>query len=107
MNEIEMYYQSMQAMEENFNNTFELNRKVLNFNLRYDLNEIILHHYLISEMKRQYSIEIEMTLREIELRTGLTFHQVRTSVNKLEELGIIEVVKGGGRTPNIYKYITN
>ena len=49
----------------------------------------------------------EATLREIELRTGLGFQQVRTSINKLEKLGILEIRRGGGRTPSIYKYITN
>lgn len=107
MNELEMYHQSMKALESDFYNRFRLNKKVLDFNLRYDLNEIILHHYFISEMKRKYSLEIEATLREIELRTGLSFHQVRASINKLEKLGVFEVTKGGGRTPNIYKYITD
>lgn len=92
-------------IESEFYKKFKINKKVLNFDVRDDLNEIIVHHYFISQMRKNYSFEIEVTLREIELRTGLGFQQVRTSINKLEKLGILEIRKGGGRTPSIYKYI--
>ena len=99
---LDKYYKKM---EFEFYKKFKINKKVLDFDVRDDLNEIIIHHYFISQMMESYSFEIEATLREIELRTGLGFQQVRTSINKLEKLGIFEIRKGGGRTPSIYKYI--
>ena len=98
------YYKKM---ENEFYNKFKINRKVLNFNVRENINEIIVHHYFISQMKRHYSLELEFTLREVELRTGLSFQKVRTAINKLEKLGILEIEKGWGRTPSIYKYIAD
>lgn len=83
-----------------------INSKVLEFDINDNLNEIILHHCLIKEMYRSCSLEVSMTFKEIENKTKLSFQQVRTSINKLEEKGIIEIEKGHGKKSNIYKYIT-
>ena len=103
----EHYKKYCEEMEIEFYKKFKINKKVLDFDVKDDLNEIIVHHYFISRMKKNFSFEIEATLREIELRTGLGFQQVRTSINKLEKLLILEINRCGFRTPSIYKYITN
>ena len=91
--------------QETFRSNFVININVLEFDINDNLNEIILHHYLIKEMYMKCSFEISRTLKEIEKKTKLSFQQVRTSINKLEEKGIIEIEKGHGKKPNIYKYV--
>lgn len=88
----------------------KINNKILDFNEKYDLNVVIVHHYFIREFARLKDWgfdEIEITLRELEKKIGLSIRQIRSAIDKLEEAKIIEVRKGGGKKPNIYKYITD
>lgn len=94
-----------QIEQERFRNNFRVNTKVLELDLHFNLNEIIVHHYLINEMYKKSTLEVEATLKDIESKTKLSLQQVRTSIRKLEEKGIIEVQKGHGKKPSIYKYI--
>lgn len=94
-----------QMEQERFINNFRINSKVLELEVNYGLNEIIVHHYLINEMYRKCSLELDVTLKEIESKTRLSFQQVRTAIRRLEEKGIIEVERGHGKKPSIYRYI--
>ena len=73
--------------------------------IKNNLNEIIVHHYLVNQMRSNCSYEAKATLKEMEHKTNLGLQQVRTALNKLEELGVIEIIKGKGKKTNIYKYI--
>lgn len=86
----------------------KINGKILDFDIKNDLNVVIVHHYFAREFKKlEYweNDKIEITVRELEKRIGLSVNKIRLALDKLEEAGIIEVVKGGQRKPNTYKYI--
>ena len=83
----------------------KVNKQVFTLSLRNNLNEILIHHYLVNEMRFKCSYEVQSTLKEISNNTNLGIQQVRTAIDKLEEAGIIEVVKGGSKKANTYKYI--
>ena len=76
-----------------------INTKILDFNIKNDLNVILLHHYFATVR------EETITLRQLERKTGISIQKIRTALDKLEEVGIIEVVKGTHKTPNTYRYI--
>lgn len=76
-----------------------INRKILDFNIKNDLNVIIVHHYFATVR------EEAITLRQLERKLGISIQKIRTSIDKLVEAGIIEVVKGTHKTSNTYKYI--
>lgn len=76
-----------------------INRKILDFNIKTDLNVILVHHYFATVG------EETITVRQLEREIGISIQKIRTSIDKLEEAGIIEVVKGGHKIPNTYKYI--
>lgn len=78
-----------------------INTKILEFSIKNDLNVILLHHYFATVR------EETITLRQLERRTGISIQKIRTALDKLEEAGIIEIVKGEHKTPNNYKYIEN
>ena len=50
---------------------------------------------------------IEITVRELEKEIGISVNKIREAIDKLEEAGIIEIVKGGHRKPNTYRYIAD
>lgn len=83
----------------------KVNNKIFHMDIKSNLNEILVHHYLVSQMRLNCSYEANATLKEISYKTNLGLQQVRTAINKLEELGVIEIIKGSGRTPSIYRYI--
>lgn len=86
----------------------KININVLEFDETKDLNVIIVHHYFIREFARLKDWgfdEIEITLRELEKKIGLSIRQIRSAIDKLEEAKIIEVRKGGGKKPSTYRYI--
>ena len=70
-----------------------INTKILDFNIKNDLNVILLHHYFATVR------EETITLRQLERKIGMSIQKIRTALDKLEEAGIIEVVKG---TPTGY-----
>lgn len=76
-----------------------INTKILKFNIKNDLNVILLHHYFATVR------EETITLRQLERKLGMSIQKIRTALDKLEEVGIIEVVKGAHKTPNTYRYI--
>lgn len=76
-----------------------INTKILEFSIKNDLNVILLHHYFATVR------EETITLRQLERKTGISIQKIRTALDKLEEAGIIEVVKGTHKTPNTYRYI--
>lgn len=78
-----------------------INTKILEFNIKNDLNVILLHHYFATVR------EETITLRQLERKTGISIQKIRTALDKLEEAGIIEIIKGEHKTPNNYKYIEN
>ena len=83
----------------------EINKKILNFNEKTDLNVILVHHYFIRAFIGMGIDCKEGTVRELEKEIGISVNKIRMAIDKLEEVGIIEVVKGGQRKSNTYKYI--
>ena len=83
----------------------EINKKILNFNAKTELNVILVHHYFLREFKRIGVNSKTITFRELEKEIGISVQKIRTALDKLEEAGIIEVIKGVHKTPNTYKYI--
>ena len=83
----------------------DINKNILNFNTKTELNVILVHHYFIREFKRIGVNHKSITFRELEKEIGISVQKIRTAIDKLEEAGIIEVVKGAHKTPNTYRYI--
>ena len=83
----------------------EINKKILNFNEKVDLNVILVHHYFIRSFIGTGIDCKEVTVRELEKEIGISVNKIRLAIDRLEEAGIIEVIKGGQRKPSTYKYI--
>ena len=83
----------------------DINKKILNFNAKTELNVILVHHYFLREFKRIGVNSKSITFRELEKEIGISVQKIRTALDKLEEAGIIEVVKGTHKTPITYRYI--
>ena len=66
---------------------------------------ILVHHYFLREFKRIGVNSKTITFRELEKEIGISVQKIRTALDKLEEAGIIEVIKGVHKTPNTYRYI--
>lgn len=77
----------------------KINEKILDFNIKNDLNAIIVHHYFATVR------EEAITLRQLERKLGISIQKIRTAIDKLEKAGIIETVKGVHKISNVYKYI--
>lgn len=77
----------------------KINRKILDFNIKNDLNVIIVHHYFATVR------EEAITLKQLERKLGISIQKIRTATDKLVEAGIIEVVKGVHKISNYYRYI--
>ena len=85
----------------------DINKKILNFNTKLDANVILVHHYFVKELNRIGGDSKSITFRELEKEIGISIQKIRTSIDKLEEAGIIETLKGGARTSNVYRYIAD
>ena len=85
----------------------DINNKILDFNGKTDANVVLVHHYFIREFNRIGESSITISFRELEKEIGISIQKIRTSIDKLEEVGIIETLKGGARTSNVYRYIAD
>ena len=70
----------------------EINKKILNFDAKTELNVILVHHYFLREFKRIGVNSKSITFRELEKEIGISVQKIRTALDKLEEAGIIEVI---------------
>lgn len=85
----------------------KINEKILDFDIKNGLSTVIVHHYFAKEFKRIKSFglsEISITFKELEKETGLSSRKIIKAICDLEEAGIIEVIKGGKKKSNAYKY---
>ena len=104
MNTIEELEAYRKQVRENFELKINLD-ELCKLHYNDDLHVIIVHQYLIRKVYFNCSYEVEATLRELEAKTNVSFAKVRHAINKLEDMGIIKIVRGGGRTPNTFIYI--
>ena len=83
----------------------EIKKRTLNFDAETEVDVILVHHYFLREFKRIGVNSKTITFRELEKEIGISVQKIRTALDKLEEAGIIEVIKGTHKTPNTYRYI--
>ena len=85
----------------------KINEKILDFDIKNGLSTVIVHHYFVREFKRIESFglsEISITFKDLEKQIGISTRKIIKAIENLEETGIIEVVRGGQRKSNVYKY---
>lgn len=85
----------------------DINKNILKFNVKKEMNVVLVHHYIVKEILNKNIESIEITVRELEKEIGISVNKIREAIDKLEEAGIIEIVKGGHRKPNTYRYIAD
>lgn len=82
---------------------FEISINALKLDPYKDIDEVKVHHFIIRKMYLKGEAETKATLTEIAEGTNLTIKRVRRIVEKLEDIQILQVVKGVGKSPNSYR----